>query len=378
MPLSLPDFPWDSLAPFAARARSHAGGIVDLSVGSPVDETPAVVRDALVAATDAHAYPQTMGTPALREAIVRWYARRRGVTLTGTDAVLPTIGSKELVALLPLLLGLGRGDVIVHPRTAYPTYAVGAALLGATAVAEDDPARWPDGARLIWINSPGNPDGAVLGVDGLRAAVARARELGAVLVNDECYAELGWEPERWGAAAAGSGAAAQGAALVPSILDPRVVDGDLTGLLSVYSLSKQSNLAGYRAAFLAGDPAIVRQLLEARKHLGLIPPAPVQAAMIAALDDDAHVAAQREIYRARRDALAGALRTTGFRIDRSEAGLYLWATRDEPALETLAWLADRGILVAPGTFYEGESSTHVRFALTATDERIAEAVARLT
>lgn len=383
MPLSLPDFPWDSLAPFAARARSHAGGIVDLSVGSPVDETPAVVRDALVAATDAHAYPQTMGTPALREAIVRWYARRRGVTLTGTDAVLPTIGSKELVALLPLLLGLGRGDVIVHPRTAYPTYAVGAALLGATAVAEDDPARWPDGARLIWINSPGNPDGAVLGVDGLRAAVARARELGAVLVNDECYAELGWEPERWGAAAAdsgaraGSGAAAHGAALVPSILDPRVIDGDASGLLSVYSLSKQSNLAGYRAAFLAGDPAIVRQLLEARKHLGLIPPAPVQAAMIAALDDDAHVAAQREVYRARRDALASALRTAGFRIDRSEAGLYLWATRDEPALETLAWLADRGILVAPGTFYEGESSTHVRFALTATDERIAEAVARL-
>jgi len=329
------------------------------------------VRDALVAATDAHAYPQTMGTPALRDAIVRWYARRRGVTLPGTDAVLPTIGSKELVALLPLLLGLGRDDIIVHPRTAYPTYSVGAELLGATAVDEDDPADWPEGARLIWINSPGNPDGAVLGVDGLRAAVARARELGAVLVNDECYAELGWEPKRW--AAPGSGAPER----VPSILDPLVTGGDHTGLLSVYSLSKQSNLAGYRAAFLAGDPALVRQLLEARKHLGLIPPAPVQAAMIAALDDDAHVAAQREIYRARRDALAGALHASGFRIDRSEAGLYLWATRDEPALDTLAALAELGILVAPGTFYEGEGSRHVRFALTATDERISRAAARL-
>lgn len=369
--LSLPDFPWDSLAPFAARARAHADGIVDLSVGSPVDETPAVVRDALVAATDAHAYPQTMGTPALREAIVRWYARRRGVTLPSPDAVLPTIGSKELVALLPLLLGLGRDDVIVHPRTAYPTYAVGAALLGAAAVAEDDPARWPEGARLIWINSPGNPDGAVLGVDGLRAAVARARALGAVLVNDECYAELGWEPERWASAGSTTGER------VPSILDPLVTDGDHAGLLSVYSLSKQSNLAGYRAAFLAGDPALVRQLLEARKHLGLIPSAPVQAAMIAALDDDAHVAAQREIYRARRDALAGALRASGFRIDRSEAGLYLWATRDEPALDTLAALAELGILAAPGTFYEGEGSRHVRLALTATDERISQAAARL-
>ncbi|MCA1942141.1 MAG: aminotransferase class I/II-fold pyridoxal phosphate-dependent enzyme, partial [Yonghaparkia sp.] len=177
---ALPDFPWDSLAPFAARAREHADGIVDLSVGSPVDPTPAVIREALVAATDAHAYPQTMGTPALREAIVRWYARRRGVVGLTTDAVLPTIGSKELVALLPLLLGLGPGDTIVHPRTAYPTYAVGAALVGATAVAEDDPARWPEGTRLIWLNSPGNPDGAVLGVHALRVAVARARALGAV------------------------------------------------------------------------------------------------------------------------------------------------------------------------------------------------------
>ncbi len=357
---ALPDFPWDSLAPFAARAREHADGIVDLSVGSPVDPTPAVIREALVAATDAHAYPQTMGTPALREAIVRWYARRRGVVGLTTDAVLPTIGSKELVALLPLLLGLGPGDTIVHPRTAYPTYAVGAALVGATAVAEDDPARWPEGTRLIWLNSPGNPDGAVLGVHALRVAVARARALGAVLVNDECYAELGWGEEP-----------------VPSILHPAVTGGDRTSLLSVYSLSKQSNLAGYRAAFLAGDSAVVGAMLEVRKHAGLIPPAPVQAAMVAALDDDAHVAEQRERYRARRVALRAALEGAGFRIDRSEAGLYLWATRDEPAWTTIGLLAAHGILAAPGTFYEGDASRHVRLALTATDERIAAAVARL-
>ncbi|OYX57967.1 MAG: succinyldiaminopimelate transaminase [Micrococcales bacterium 32-70-13] len=365
---ALPDFPWDSLAPFAARAREHADGIVDLSVGSPVDATPAVVRDALVAATDAHAYPQTMGTPALRTAIVDWYARRRGVTGLVPDAVLPTIGSKELVGLLPLLLGLGPGDTVVYPRTAYPTYAVGSVLARTAGLATDDPAEWPASTRLVWLNSPGNPTGAVLGVPALRAAVARARELGAVLVNDECYAELGWQPERWGADADER---------VPSILDPRVTDGDRTGLLSVYSLSKQSNLAGYRAAFLAGDEAIVRRVLEVRKHAGLIPPAPVQAAMVAALDDDAHVAAQRERYRARRTVLRAALEGAGFRIDHSEAGLYLWCTRGEPALATIALLAEHGILAAPGTFYEGEASQHVRLALTATDERIAAAAARL-
>ncbi len=357
---ALPDFPWDSLAPFAATARAHPDGIVDLSVGSPVDPTPDIVRNALVAATDAHAYPTTSGTLALREAIVDWYARRRGVTALSTDAVLPTIGSKELVALLPLLLGLGPGDTVVYPRTAYPTYAVGAAIARTTGVAADDPQAWPASTRLVWLNSPGNPTGAVLGVDALRAAVARARELGAVIVNDECYAELGWQPGR-----------------VPSILDPRVIGEDATGVLSVYSLSKQSNLAGYRAAFVAGDEALVRRVLEVRKHAGLIPPAPVQAAMIAALGDAEHVFEQRERYRARREVLAAALTTAGFRIDHSEAGLYLWATRHEPALTTIAALADVGILAAPGTFYEGDSSQHVRLALTAPDERIAAAAGRL-
>ncbi len=369
MTIELPDFPWDSLAPFAARAREHVDGIVDLSVGSPVDATPHLVREALVAATDAHAYPQTMGTPELRAAIAAWYARRRGVDGLTTDAVLPTIGSKELVGLLPLLLGLGPGDTVVYPRTAYPTYAVGSVVARTTGVATDSPDDWPASTRLVWLNSPGNPTGAVLGVAALRAAVARARELGAVLVNDECYAELGWQPERWGSTADDT--------RVPSILDPRVTDGDHTGLLSVYSLSKQSNLAGYRAAFLAGDAAIVRQLLEVRKHVGLIPPAPVQAAMIAALGDDTHVAEQRERYRARRTVLRAALESAGFRIDHSEAGLYLWATRGEPALDTIALLAEHGILAAPGTFYEGESSQHVRLALTATDARIGAAAARL-
>lgn len=372
MVLALPDFPWDSLAPFARRAREHPDGIVDLSVGSPVDATPVVVRDALVAATDAHAYPQTAGTAQLREAIVRWYARRRGVELGGPDAVMPTIGSKELVALLPLLLGLGPGDLVVHPRTAYPTYAVGAAIVGATALAADDPADWPEGTRLIWLNSPGNPDGAVLGVDALREAVRRARELGAVLVNDECYAELGWEPERW------AHPAAPDPDRVPSILDPLVAGDDHAGLLSVYSLSKQSNLAGYRAAFVAGDPAVVRRLLEVRKHAGMIVPAPVQAAVVAALADDGHVAEQRERYRARREVLLSALRRSGFRVDDSEAGLYLWATRDEDCWTTVGRLAERGVLVAPGSFYGAAGGRHVRVALTATDERIAAAVRRLT
>ena len=360
MALDLPDFPWDSLVPFGETARAHPGGIVDLSVGSPVDATPGFIRDALAAATDAHSYPQTSGSVPLREAIVDWYARRRGVAL-GVDNVLPTIGSKELVALLPLLLGLGKGDTVVYPSVAYPTYAIGAALVGATPFASDDPAQWPHGTKLVWLNSPGNPDGRVLGVPALRAAVLRARELGAVIVNDECYAELNWA----------------GGEPTPSILDPAVIGESRDHVLSVYSLSKQSNLAGYRAAFVAGCSDIIGELLAVRKHAGLIPPGPVQAAMVAALQNDSHVVEQRERYSRRRTSLLAALVGAGFTIDHSDAGLYLWATRGEDSWVTVSWLAERGILVAPGAFYGEEPAVHVRFALTASDEDIAKAVARL-
>lgn len=357
----LDDYPWDAVAPYARRAAEHPDGIVDLSIGSPVDPTPSVVEEALRTGADAHAYPQTVGTAALRQAIVDWYARRRGVTGLTSAEVLPTVGSKELVALLPLLLDIGAGDVVVHPRAAYPTYAVGAKLVGATPVAADDPAEWPQSTKLVWLNSPGNPDGRVLSVDELRAAVARARELGAVLASDECYAELGWGED----------------STVPSVLDPRVVGEDRRGILSVYSLSKQSNLAGYRAAFVAGDADLVARLLTARKHLGLMLPAPVQAAMTAALGDDAHVAAQRERYRARREVLKPAIEAAGFRIDHSEGGLYLWATEGKDAWDTMGALAERGILAGPGHFYGDHFPQHVRFSLTATDERITAAATRL-
>ena len=360
----LADYPWDAVVPYRESAAQHPQGIVDLSIGSPVDPTPEIVRVALAEATDAHSYPQTVGTPELRQSIVDWYARRRGVPDLTVANVLPTIGSKEFVALLPTLLGLGPGDIVVHPRVAYPTYEVGARVAGATPAPIDDPADWPESARLIWINTPGNPDGRTWTVEELRAAVARARELGTVLASDECYAELGWDGP-WAEEP------------VPSVLDPRVTGGSRAGVLSVYSLSKQSNLAGYRAAFVAGCSRVIADLLTARKHLGLMPPAPVQHAMAVALGDDEHVRAQKELYRERRDALRPALAAAGFRIDGSEAGLYLWATEGRDAWESMERLAGLGILAGPGPFYGAHSAEHVRLSLTAPTDRVLEAARRL-
>lgn len=359
MAVQLPDFPWDSLVPYAERARAHPDGIVDLSVGSPVDPVPPLIREALAAAADAPGYPQTSGSTELRSAIVGWFARR-GIELAEANTI-PTVGSKECIALLPSLLGLGEGDVVVQPSLAYPTYAVGAVLAGARVVVADDPDDWPEGTRLVWLNSPGNPDGRVHGLEFLRRAVERARAIGAVIANDECYTELNWASE----------------GPTPSILHPDVLQGSRRLTLAVHSLSKRSNLAGYRAGFIAGCSEVVGELLTARKHAGLIPPAPVQAAMIAALGDDPHVAQQRERYRARRERLRSALEGAGYRIDESTAGLYLWATRGEDAWSTIGRLADLGILAAPGSFYGDAGARHVRIALTATDERVAAAASRL-
>lgn len=411
----LPDFPWDSLVPVRERAAAHPDGVVDLTIGTPVDSVPSGVRAALDAASDAHGYPLTVGTAELRAAIRGWLERRRGVR--AETGVLPTIGSKEMVALLPSLLGLGSADAVGFPRASYPTYDVGARLAGAKPVPVDtdaDPSTWP-AMSMLWLNSPGNPDGHVLGVERLRAILAWARERGVVVASDECYAELAWDvPE------------------APSILDERVCDGDVAGLLCLYSLSKQSNMAGYRAAFLAGDPAMIGPIAEIRKHAGFLMPGPVQAAMTWALGDDAHVAEQRAVYARRREKLLAVLDAAGLVNDPlSVAGLYIWAAAKRPGggeagdpvgsvagdfgadagggVDTVVgdsgadaagdvagsnhdggsmaeaptgWdivraCAELGIVVAPGDFYGEAGRDRVRISLTATDSAIDEAVRRL-
>ncbi|QGH68771.1 succinyldiaminopimelate transaminase [Pseudactinotalea sp. HY158] len=359
-------YPWDELRPYAETARAHPGGIVDLSIGTPVDPTPLAIQAALREAADSPGYPTVAGSLELREAMAAWWARRRRTEVDET-AVLPTIGSKEFVGLLPSMLGIGPGDAVVIPTVAYPTYAVGARLAGASVVPADDPQEWAGRAdvRLVWINSPSNPTGAVIPAEHQARIVAAAREVGAVVAADECYAELPWN-EPW---------TSHG---VPCLLEDAVSGGDHTGLLAAYSLSKQSNLAGYRAAFVAGDPELIARLTLLRRHLGMMLPAPVQAAMLTALTETSHVLDQRRIYLHRRERLLGALERAGYGVDHSDAGLYLWARKGgRTTWDLVGDLAELGILVGPGTFYGPGGEGYVRIALSATDERITAAAARL-
>jgi succinyldiaminopimelate transaminase len=357
----LPDFPWDKLAPYKQKAAAHPDGIVDLSIGSPVDPVPDLIKKALADAAEAPAYPTTIGTSAVRQAAVDWLARRLDVS--GVDpqtGVLPVIGTKELIMLLPTLLGIGAGDTVLIPDLAYPTYEAGAALARATSVPIADPTTYDGPVRVAYLNSPRNPSGEITPPEDLRRAVEWARANDVLLVSDECYTEFGWD------------------ARPVSVLHPDVSGGSFDNLLAVHSLSKRSNLAGYRGGFVAGDETVVAELLAVRKHAGLMVPSPIQAAMAAGFSDDAHVEEQRERYLRRRSVLRDALTDAGWVITLSNGGLYLWAEHpDFDSYGSVGALADRGILVAPGAFYGTAGERHIRVALTGTDERVDAAVKRL-
>lgn len=356
---TLPDFPWNLLEPAKDTASRHPEGIVNLSVGSPVDAVAPGIQLALAEAAAEPGYPQTIGTPKLRQAITDSLARRYNAP--DVTSVLPVIGTKEAIAWLPTLLGC-TGTVII-PEIAYPTYEVAALLAGATPLRndycyelDDDTAATVD---LVFINSPSNPTGKVLDADHLRKVIEWARAHDVVVASDECYLGLTWEDP------------------APSILDAEVAGGNFDNLIAIHSLSKTANLAGYRTGFLAGCPTLIAELTELRKHAGLMMPAPIQAAMTEALIDDDHEVLQKLRYASRRAKLMRAVVEAGFEVVNSEAGLYLWITRNEDCWDTVAWFADKGILVAPGSFYGPNSQQFVRVALTATDDDVAKFVSRL-
>jgi succinyldiaminopimelate transaminase len=381
---ALAGYPWDALIPAKQKAADHPGGIVDLSIGTPRDDTPQPAQDALAAAANSPGYPSVTGAPQLAESIAG-YLNRRWQAGVDASAVLPTVGSKEFIAALPSQLGLGSGDLVVIPAAAYPTYAAGATIAGCRVTAADDPQDLDDrlgGDRpgLVWLNSPSNPTGEILSDQRMQHWVKWARERDVVLACDECYAEFGWD------------------ATPRSILDAEICGGDHRGLLAVHSLSKTANLAGYRAGFVAGDAELIADLTTIRRHAGMMVPAPVQQAMIALLGTDKHIDTQRARYARRRCRLRTALGQAGFAVEHSQGSLYLWATRHTDCWDAVDQLADLGILVAPGTFYAagddqadarsdtptggaafaaGELGRFVRVALTAPDERIDAAAARL-
>ena len=350
-----------TMAHLRTLAAGHVDGYADLATASPVDPTPQHLLRAIAASDPAPGYPSTHGSVRLRTSVVEWLRRYRGIEGLGPQHVVPTIGSKEFLGLLPFLLDIRAGDIVVVPELGYPAYVDGATAVGATIIAEDDPARWPEHTRLIWINPPRNPDGRTLQHADLRRAVDRARELGAVLVSDECYGVLNEvDGQR-----------------IPSILHAESNGGSLEGILMSSSVSKQSNLAGYRVGYSVGDPELIEALITRRRRLGLIMPWPQQALLEAALVDDVDVRTQRSRHRERIARLRPAVEAAGLRVTGSTDGMYVWATADEDGWATATRLAARGVLCMPGDVFGAAGRRHVRFAVSIHDDRLEQAVERL-
>jgi succinyldiaminopimelate transaminase len=367
-----PPYPHDRLGDLRSVAEASPGGIVDASVGTPVDPTPAIALEAAAASLpQASGYPATIGSAALREAAAAWIRRRFDVAVA-PDAVVACVGTKEVVAGLPRLLSLrdpGR-DTVLYPALSYPSYAMGATLAGLRAVPVPVDDAWVPNVRavsdedasralLLWCNDPSNPTGVVSTPSQLAATVAWARQHGIVVASDECYAEFTFD--ELGAAA-------------PPVT---ALAGDHDGVLAVHSLSKRSNMAGFRIGFVAGDPDLVKYLGEVRKHAGMMSAAPMQAAAVAALGDDAHVAEQRARYAARRAAALPALERFGLVHDGGPSTFYLWlrsAAGQTSGWEVAARLAEAGVLVAPGDLYGPGGARHVRLALTLTDAQVEQMI----
>ncbi len=360
-----PPLVWETLGGIREVAERFPGGAIDLTIGTPTDPPPPAVVEALARSGAERGYPPSVGSPAFRQAAAGWMGRRLGATVP-PDQVAATVGSKEFVAGVSQWLKLrtpGR-DTVLFPAVSYPTYAMGAQLAGCRAVpvpvgpagaldldavADADAER----ALCLWVNSPANPTGAL---DDLGAAAAWGRARGVPVLSDECYAELTWDgPAR------------------------TILEHGADGVLAVHSLSKRSNLAGLRAGFFAGDAELVAYLAQVRKHAGFMVPGPVQAAAVVALDDDAHVDAQRARYLARIDLMIDALASTGLDVARPGGSFYLWVPAPGGDGEGLTrWFAEAtGTLVTPGAAYGPDGSGFVRLALVQPDEQVAEVASRL-
>lgn len=360
-----PPYPYDRLEPLKALAAEHDGGMVDLSVGTPIDPPSPAVAAALGASGAESGYPASLGSASFREAAAGWLARRFGVQLP-VSSLAACIGTKEFVAGTPAYLRLRdpRKDTVLYPAISYPTYAMGATLAGCRAVPVAVDAQWhldigsidaadAERAVCLWVNSPANPTGAV---DDLSVAAEWGRRHGVPVLSDECYIEFTW-----------AGA------------PHTILESGSDGLVAVHSLSKRSNMAGLRAGFYAGDASLVEYLSEVRKHAGFMVPGPVQVAAAVALADDEHVEVQRGRYRERLDLMRAAFIAAGVDVPEPEGTFYLWV----PAPDGDAWAfterlaKEAGTLVSPGEFYGEAGADHVRVAVVQPTAKLELAAQRM-
>jgi succinyldiaminopimelate transaminase len=362
----LASYPFTRLAETRQRLQAAGVDLIDFGMGEPREETPAFIRAAVADAIEPLSlYPAAEGLPELRAAVAGWAGRRFGAALDPDTQVLPTLGSKEAIFLLPQVLA---GDLVAVPAPAYPVYERGAAFAGKAVLElplrehagflpdlEAVPAATWARVAILWLNYPNNPTGATAPAAFYAHAAALAREHGFVVASDEAYSEI-----YFGEAPG-------------SLLQA----GDLTGVAVFNTLSKRSSMPGYRSGFVAGDPELIAALKRYRPNVGVAPQAFIQRAAAAAWGDEEHVAAVRDRYRAKRDLLAPVLAARGLRHAGGDASFFLWLDAGPDADALAERMLEAGILVAPGSYFGPQGAGYLRLALVPTPEACERAAERI-
>jgi len=363
----MPAYPFVRLTEAKRRLLAAGAEVIDFGIGEPREETPAFIREALVAGLQPlSTYPQTDGLPELRAAIAAWTQRRFGAELDPDAQVLPTMGSKEAIFHLAQVLG---GELVAIPAPAYPVYERGALFAGKEVLVlplREETGFLPDldavnaatwrRVAVLWLNYPNNPTAATAPPSLYEHAAALAREHGFVLASDEAYSEIYF----------GDGAPASALEL-----------DDLSAVAVFNTLSKRSSMPGYRSGFVAGDPELVALLKRYRPNVGVAPQEFIQRAAIAAWGDEQHVEQVRAGYRAKRDALLEVLEEHGLRSAGGPATFFLWLDAGPDADALAGRLLDDGIVLAPGSFFGPAGAGYLRLALVPTLTECERAAARL-
>jgi succinyldiaminopimelate transaminase len=349
-------YPFVRLAETKRRLVAEGVDLIDFGIGEPREETPAFIREAMAAAVEPlSTYPLAEGLPELRSAIAGWARRRFGVALDPDAEIVPTLGSKEAIFHLPQVVG---GELIAIGVPAYPVYERSALFAGKQVLELPlradagflpdldavDAATWARVA-VLWLNYPNNPTAATAPRAFYERAAALAREHDFLLASDEAYSELYFGPEPPASA---------------------LQLGDRTNVAVFNTLSKRSSMPGYRSGFVAGDPDLIAALRRYRPNVGVAPLDFVQRAAAAAWSDDAHVDGVRAVYRAKRDVLLPALEQAGLRHAGGDATFFLWLDAGAGADALAARLLERGIVVAPGSFFGPAGEGFLRLALVPT------------
>ena len=382
-------YPFERLRQLHASVRPNlAYKSISLGIGEPRHATPQLIKDALVASLAGLAsYPSTLGEPGLRQSMSNWQGRRYGISVDPASQILPVNGSREaLFSLAQTVLDPGKaGAIVVSPNPFYQIYE-GAALLGGaqTWFAPSDPKRnfaidWAGVPEAVWaktqllfVCSPGNPTGAVMGLDEWKLLFELSDRHGFVIASDECYSEIYFRDEP----PLGSLQAAM-----------QLGRNDFKNLLALTSLSKRSNVPGLRSGFVAGDAALIKAFLLYRTYHGSAMSPIVQAASMAAWDDETHVVENRALYREKFLQVTPMLAQV-MDVALPDAGFYLWAGvpetfggSDEAFSQAL--LAAYNVVVLPGSYLARESQGNnpgagrIRMALVAETAECVEAASRI-